>query len=98
MRTHPCVRLRIRTGDAQRRGTAVRELIDRLAPDRPELERKLASANILYHLVATTWHYYRFHFNFSLEDCVRSARRAIAYELEGLGIQIPGRAEATRKR
>ncbi len=89
---------RIRTGDAQRRGAAVRDLIDRLAPDRSERERKLATANILYYLVATTWHYYRFYFNFSPEECVQCARMAITHMLEALGIRLPDRAPTSRRR
>jgi len=77
---------RIRTTDAERRGRTIRALVDREAADRPEQERRLASANIHYHVVATTWSYYRFNFGFPLEDAVQAARMAIRQTLVGLGI------------
>lgn len=73
--------------NAQNRAALHRALIDRLAPRRPERERHLVAANVSYHLVATTWHYYRFNFGFSLEDSVHCARLAIVQSLEGLGIR-----------
>jgi AcrR family transcriptional regulator len=85
---------RIRNVAVQHRGAAVRALVDRVAPARSEQERRLAAANILYYVVATTWHYYRFYFGFSLEDSVQCARMAIAQALEGLG--APGRAARRR--
>lgn len=80
---------RIRTNDAERRGATIRALVDRAAAERPERERRLAAANIHYHVVASTWRYYRFYFGFSLEDAVASARMAIRQTLIGLGIDIP---------
>jgi len=80
---------RIRTTDAERRGATIRALVDREAADRPERERRLAAANIHYHVVASTWRYYRFYFGFSLEDAAASARMAIRQALVGLGIDIP---------
>jgi len=77
---------RIRTTDAERRGRTIRALVDREAAGRPEPERRLAAANIHYHVVATTWSYYRFNFGFSLEDAVQAARMAIRQTLVGLGI------------
>lgn len=79
---------RIRDADGARRGISIRELIDRLAPGRSEKERMLTTANIHYHVVATTWHYYRFYFGFSLEDSIRSAEMAIEQALKALGIAI----------
>jgi AcrR family transcriptional regulator len=81
---------RIRSTDADRRGAAIRALVDRAAPERTELERKLAAANILYHVIATTWHYYRFYFGFSSEETVAAARIAIAQSLAELGIVVKG--------
>lgn len=48
-----------------------------VAPRRLQRERKLAAANIRYCLSATTWHYYRFYFGFSLKDSIECARIAI---------------------
>jgi AcrR family transcriptional regulator len=73
--------------NAQNRAALHRALIDKLAPRRPERERRLVAANVSYHLVATTWHYYRFNFGFSLEDSVTCARLAIVQALEGLGVK-----------
>lgn len=80
---------RIRNTDAKRRGAAIRALVDRVAPHKPEAERKLAAANIRYYLIATTWHYYRFYFEFTLEESVRCACLAIRQSLQGLGVDDP---------
>ena len=80
---------RIRSQDALGRGVAIRELVDRVAPDRPERERRLAAANIHYHVVASTWRYYRDYFGFPLEDAVEAARMAIVQALKGLGVDVP---------
>jgi hypothetical protein len=79
---------RIRTTDAERRGATIRALVDREAADRPERERRLAAANIHYHVVASTWRYYRFYFGFSLDDSVEAASMAIRQTLAGLGIAV----------
>jgi AcrR family transcriptional regulator len=81
---------RIRNADAEQRGAAVRKLLDSLAPKRPERERRLAAANIHYHITASTWHYYRFYFGLSLEDSVECARMAIGQATAALGIKLPG--------
>lgn len=77
----------IRQADGQRRGAAIRSLVDQLAPDTAEQARKLAAANIRYYLVATTWHYYRFYFELSLEESVQCARMAIVQTLQGIGVK-----------
>jgi len=82
---------RIRSADAEKRGKGIRDLIDRLAPKRSEHERKIAAANILYHLVASTWHYYRFYFGFSFADSVECAETAIIQALAGLGVSTKRR-------
>jgi AcrR family transcriptional regulator len=89
---------RIRSADADRRGAAIRALIDRAAPTRSEHERKLAAANIRYYLIASTWHYYRFYFGLSLEDSVECARLAIAQALQGLGARGSNRPRTARPR
>jgi AcrR family transcriptional regulator len=77
---------RLRGKAAVERRLAIAALIDRLAPERPEADRRIAAANIHYHLVASTWHYYRVHFGFSPEEAVRSAQTVIVQSLNGIGI------------
>jgi hypothetical protein len=62
----------------------VRKLIDELAARRPERDRRLAAANIRYHLAASTWHYYRFYFGFSLEDSIAAAEAAVRSMLDAI--------------
>jgi AcrR family transcriptional regulator len=75
---------RMRTLHARPRTTAVRRLLDQLAPRRTERERRIATANIRHYLQASTWHYYRFYFEFSLEDTIAAAETAIRDTLVGL--------------
>ncbi len=79
---------RIRTAGAQQRWVAVGKLLERHAPKAGERQRKLAAANIRFYLSATTWHYYRFYFGFSLEDTVACAELAIRQSLIAV---TPGR-------
>jgi AcrR family transcriptional regulator len=79
---------RLRGKAAVERRRAIAALIDRLAPECPEADRRIAAANIHYHLVASTWHYYRVHFDFSPEEAVQSARTVIVQSLKGLGIEV----------
>ena len=88
---------RVRRTDAERRAVGVRKLLDSIAPKRPERERRLAAANIHYHIIASTWHYYRFYFNLSLKDSVDCAKMAIGQAIAALGVQLPGpNADASR--
>jgi len=82
----------IREVDGQRRGAAIRNLVDHVAPDTTEQARKLAAANIRYYLIATTWHYYRFYFELSLEESVQCARTSIVQTLLGIGVNDPALA------
>ena len=82
----------IREVDGQRRGAAIRNLVDHVAPDTTEQARKLAAANIRYYLIATTWHYYRFYFELSLEESVQCARMSIVQTLLGIGVNDPALA------
>ena len=75
---------RMRESQARVRWTAVRKLIDELAARRPERDRRLAAANIRYHLAASTWHYYRFYFGFSLEDSIAAAEAAVRSMLDAI--------------
>jgi AcrR family transcriptional regulator len=78
---------RLREGQARARWDAIRRIVDRHAPARPERERRIAAANIRYHLMAMAWHYYRAYFGFSPQDAIESAERAIGQALEGVGIR-----------
>ncbi|MGJ0506942.1 MAG: TetR/AcrR family transcriptional regulator [Methylocystis sp.] len=78
---------RMRRVDTEKRAGAIRVLVDRVAPGRSEAAREIASAQIRYYLIATTWHYYRFYFGFDQETCIRAARQAIAQALRGLGVE-----------
>lgn len=80
---------RMRETQARSRWAAVRKLIDELAPRRSERERRIAAANIRYYLAATTWHYFRFYFNFSLEDSIAAAEAALRQTLTSLGASVP---------
>lgn len=73
---------RIRESIATERWTAAQKLIDAAAPHRSEHDRKVAAANVRYYLAATTWHYYRFYFNFSLPDTIDCACTAVRLALE----------------
>lgn len=75
---------RMRETQAKVRWTAVQAVVDGLAPRRSERERRLASANIRFYLAASTWHYFRFYFRFSLEDSIACAELAIRQSLDGL--------------
>jgi AcrR family transcriptional regulator len=75
---------RMREAQARARWTAVRRIVDAVAPRRPERQRKIAAANIRYYLAATTWHYYRIYFGFTLDETIESAQIAIRQCLDGL--------------
>lgn len=76
---------RIRETTASARWKAVKALIDAHAPRRSERDRMLAAANIRYLLAATSWHYYRFYFGFSLKDSIAAAELLIGQTVDGLG-------------
>jgi AcrR family transcriptional regulator len=75
---------RMRETQARTRWNAVQGIVDELAPRRPARQRRLAAANIRYYLAASSWHYFRFYFGFSLEDTIACAEIAIRQTLEGL--------------
>lgn len=75
---------RIRNTAAKQRWAAVAKLLERHAPAASAQALKVACANIRYFLSATTWHYYRFNFGFSLEDTIACAETAITQSMEGL--------------
>ena len=77
---------RMRDGPAAQRWRVVQQMLDAHLPALPEAERAMTAANIRYLLAATTWHYYRHYFGFSLEQTVRCVQQALAFQLQGLGL------------
>jgi AcrR family transcriptional regulator len=75
---------RIREGVARERWEAVRALVNTHAKHRKERERKIATANIRYYLSATTWHYYRYYFQFTLNETIESAQAAVRLTVNDL--------------
>jgi AcrR family transcriptional regulator len=75
---------RMRETQAKARWTAVQGIVDALAPRRGARERRIAAANIRFYLAASTWHYFRFYFGFSLEESIACAETAIRQSLDGL--------------
>lgn len=84
------VAVRLRQSAVHDRRRSLAKLIDRLAPDRPLAERRVATANLYFHLVASTWHYYRFHIGFQPKEAVRSAEVILGQTLRGLGVEDGG--------
>lgn len=80
---------RIRTTDASKRMKAIRAVVDAAAPGRPERHRRLATADIHYHVVASTWRYFRSYFGLSPQDATECARMAIEQSLAALGVDLP---------
>lgn len=86
---------RIRDSIAKDRWSGIRALVDAHAPRRSERARAFAAAHIRYLLAASTWHYYRFYFGFSLDDSIAAVRMAIEQTLAGLK-PPPGRIRRPR--
>jgi AcrR family transcriptional regulator len=85
---------RMRARSPRERWIAVGQLVDSMAPKRSERERHIAATNIRYFLSATTWHYYRFHFGFDLDDTIACAETAIRQALDGLSRRAAGARSA----
>jgi len=77
---------RARALQASARWKAVAKLLDAAAPGSAVEARRVAVANICYHLSASSWHYYRFQFGFSLEQAIASTETALRQALAALGI------------
>lgn len=77
---------RIRANDAAKRGAVIWQLIDSAATQATEQERRLAAANIHYHVIASSWRYYRDYFDFSLDETIEAARLCVEQILTGLGV------------
>lgn len=76
---------RVRALQASSRWKAVAALLEDAAPGRSGEERRIAVANICFHLTASSWHYYRFLFGFTLEEAVKCSQTAVRQALAGLG-------------
>ncbi len=70
---------------------STRRIVDAHARGVGERERRIASANVRYHLMASAWHYYRDYFGFPLEEAIACAEVAVRQSLEGVGIATPAR-------
>src|SRR5260221_2066725 len=81
---HSDISDRMRAEAIRARSLAVRAILDDHAPRAVPRERKLAAANICYHLVATTWHYLRFYLHLRLRETIACAERAIRLDLDAL--------------
>ena len=44
----------------------------------------MTAANIRYYLSASTWHYFRYNFNFDIETSIKCAELAVNQALQGL--------------
>lgn len=75
---------RMRGTAARARWKAVQQILREAAPRSGERPRMIAAANIRFYLAASTWHYYRFYFGFSLEDTIACAETAIRQALAGV--------------
>jgi AcrR family transcriptional regulator len=71
-------------GATRERWASIDRIVNDYARRAPEAKRKSAAANIRYFLSATTWHYYRVIFKFSLEETIGCAELAIQNALRGL--------------
>lgn len=81
---HSDVFFRIQKTVAAQRWIAIRKVIDKVAPRAPEKKRKLIAANIRFLLSASTWHYYRSYFKFTLEETIESVELAIRQAIDDL--------------
>jgi len=72
---------------ARDRWNAIKQLLTERYPDAPENLREMTAANIRYYLNATTWHYYRYKFDFDLETSIQCAELAIEQALQGLSTE-----------
>lgn len=83
---HPDLFEKVRSLQANTRWTAISRVLDAMAPASGQRERRIAAANICFHLTASSWHYYRTAFGFTLEECIACAETAVQQALQGLGV------------
>ena len=87
---HPDLVGRVRSLQAGARWEAVHGLLESIAPQAGEAQRRIAAANICYHLTASSWHYYRTAFGFGLDESIACAETALRQSLQEIG-EAPGR-------
>jgi AcrR family transcriptional regulator len=75
---------RMKSGSAHERWVAISRVVDREFRKAPPRARRIAAANIRFFLSANTWQYYRFIFEFDLEQTIACAETAIRQSLDGL--------------
>ena len=75
---------RMRETQAKERWMAIQHIVASHARRTTARDQRIAAANIRYYLAATTWHYYRFYFGFTLAESVACAETAIRQSLSGL--------------
>lgn len=95
---HPDLLPRMQATTAKRRWDAIVRLIDRMAPGAAARDRRIAAANIRYYLAATTWHYYRTGFGFTLDEAVVCAETAIGLAVAAVRAPAPRRAPSRGRR
>lgn len=88
---HPDLVGRVRSQQADVRWKAVHGLLESIAPQAGAAQRRIAAANVCYHLTASSWNYYRTAFGFGLEESIACAETAVSQALQGLGA-APGKA------
>lgn len=89
---HPDLVGRVRSQQADIRWKAVHGLLEAIAPQAKEAQRRIAAANICYHLTASSWNYYRTAFGFGLDESIACAETALRQALQGIG-DAPGKAD-----
>lgn len=77
----------IRTTNSQQRMDAIKNIIKSNFEHASVPEINMVSANIRYILSASTWRYYRFHFNLDLQSSIQYAQRVVKDSLAGLNKQ-----------
>ena len=69
---------------AQDRLLSIKALLMKTYPDCSEQKLKMTAANIRYYLSASSWHYYRYNYEFDLETTIKCAELAIQQAISGL--------------
>jgi hypothetical protein len=84
-------------GAAKGRWVAIERVVDAAVPQAQARRRKLAAASIRYHLSASTWHYYRFVFRFTIDEAIEAVEEVIDAQLASLGKPRATRNPPTRR-
>ena len=84
---HPDFYHRIRLSGGQQRWDAIQVLINEIAPQAPQRRRKLIAGHIRYLLSATSWHYFRFYFGFTIEEAIECAEISLSQGISALTLK-----------